>query len=972
MATLKSAVKRSFAIVVSFAIVLAMIPAFCVTGFAAEPGNEILPDTSKGTLMIKTDSEGNKFITGVDPVPCRVNNLLGALQGDSANYAVIKGGEELAPTDYVGTGCVVNSVNPDNHSVIYDSATVVIYGDVNGDAAIDAYDAIELDLARNGMHELSSLAKMATDIDGDGVELKLADYAMLVETARYNNKINQVRYAAPTAVVTAQGPQTIVLKDGTLELNSSYLFKATETAEEVATNPYKTWKVDLIGTVLGADIPANAVVFAGQTANYNGGDWYGKIAPAIKSGTPASLSSVIGVNLTYEDICTSYSEFQCGVGTIDTVNKNATLKLELRLVNPDDNTQYIVVSTVEMPISRPEVVSTNEGAQVVSSAEGTLHLDSVYSFATTETAEEAANSLYKNWKADIIGTVVGADIPANAVVFAGQTANYNGGDWYGKKAPALKNGASASLSSVMGQSVTYQDICTQYSNFRCGVGVIGDVDVNATLKLELRLVNPDDITQYIVVSTVEMPIGHPKAIVTDGGAQVVSSAEGSVALSSTYTFKATETAEEVATSPYKNWKVDLVGTVVGADIPANAVVFAGQTAQYNGGDWYGKIAPALRSGASASLASVMGENLTYEDICTRYSEIQCGVGALTSTVDSKIKLELRLVNPDDSTQYIVVSTVEMPITGCPQANITNKGPQVVSSNEGSVALSSTYTFKATETAEEVATSPYKNWKVDLFGTVVGADIPANAVVFAGQTANYNGGDWYGKKAPALRNGQSASLSSVMGESLTYEDICTRYSEIQCGVGALKSTVDSKIKLELRLVNPDDITQYIVVSTVEMDIVAPEAEITVQGPTEISTSGGTALQLDSSCEFKATETAEEVATSPYKNWKVDLIGTVVGADIPAGTVVFAGQTDKLGTDWITRNSPAVKNGQSASLSSVMGQSATYEDICKDYGTINVGVADVSDSINATLKLELRLVNPDDSTQYIVVSTVEMPI
>ena len=211
----------------------------------------------------------------------------------------------------------------------------------------------------------------------------------------------------------------------------------------------------------------------------------------------------------------------------------------------------------------------------------------------------------------------------------------------------------------------------------------------------------------------------------------------------------------------------------------------------------------------------------------------------------------------------------------------------------------------------------------------------------------------------------------MGKNLTYEDICTSYSEIQCGVGALKSTVDSKIKLELRLVNPDDITQYIVVSTVEMDIVAPEAEITVQGPTEISTSKG-ALQLDSSCEFKATETAVEVATSPYKNWKVDLIGTVVGADIPAGEVVFAGQTDKLGTNWITRNSPAVKNGQSASLSSVMGQSVTYEDVCKDYGTINVGVADVSDSINATLKLELRLVNPDDITQYIVVSTVEMPI
>ena len=55
---------------------------------------------------------------------------------------------------------------------------VVIYGDVNGDGAIDAFDTFTTDRAVNGIETLADSYFTAADIDADDA-VALADYAVV-------------------------------------------------------------------------------------------------------------------------------------------------------------------------------------------------------------------------------------------------------------------------------------------------------------------------------------------------------------------------------------------------------------------------------------------------------------------------------------------------------------------------------------------------------------------------------------------------------------------------------------------------------------------------------------------------------------------------------------------------------------------------------------------------------------------------
>lgn len=134
-----------------------------------------------------------KYITGIELTANKVSDLVTGVQGDSTQIIVFKDGKELSSTDFIGTGCVVKCVSKNDHSVVYDTATVLIYGDINGDGAIDAFDAIALDLANNGLHTLEKTAELAADINNDGVGISTEDYAMLVSCVRYETRILQVR-----------------------------------------------------------------------------------------------------------------------------------------------------------------------------------------------------------------------------------------------------------------------------------------------------------------------------------------------------------------------------------------------------------------------------------------------------------------------------------------------------------------------------------------------------------------------------------------------------------------------------------------------------------------------------------------------------------------------------------------------------------------------------------------------------------
>ena len=153
----------------------------------------IVPEEIPGENLNVIVNNEEKYITGIELTENKVSNLVTGVQGDSTQIIVFKDGKELSSTDFIGTGCVVKCVSKNDHSVVYDTATVLIYGDINGDGAIDAFDAIALDLAKNRLHTLEKSAELAADINNDGVGISTADYAMLVSCVRYETRISQVR-----------------------------------------------------------------------------------------------------------------------------------------------------------------------------------------------------------------------------------------------------------------------------------------------------------------------------------------------------------------------------------------------------------------------------------------------------------------------------------------------------------------------------------------------------------------------------------------------------------------------------------------------------------------------------------------------------------------------------------------------------------------------------------------------------------
>ncbi|MGN0519595.1 MAG: hypothetical protein ACI4LB_02535 [Candidatus Fimenecus sp.] len=126
----------------------------------------------------------NRFVYGVNP-------------GDvAANYFEATSGGTLTWTTGAacsenGTGAVATLTNKNGDVVaIY---TLVIFGDVNGDGAIDAFDASILDMELSGKTTLSDAFAAAGDAAGADDEIALADYSAVVNYAIGAGTIAQTR-----------------------------------------------------------------------------------------------------------------------------------------------------------------------------------------------------------------------------------------------------------------------------------------------------------------------------------------------------------------------------------------------------------------------------------------------------------------------------------------------------------------------------------------------------------------------------------------------------------------------------------------------------------------------------------------------------------------------------------------------------------------------------------------------------------
>ena len=135
-----------------------------LTKITPEQGSDIVVDRETGTEYT--------YMVGLNPSANSVADIKNQLENDGTTIIVLRNDVELASNELVGTGCIVKCVSKNDPSIVYEVATVILYGDVNGDGRIDSDDK---SLVRGdaffseGNVQTGTVYYIAADLSKDGV-----------------------------------------------------------------------------------------------------------------------------------------------------------------------------------------------------------------------------------------------------------------------------------------------------------------------------------------------------------------------------------------------------------------------------------------------------------------------------------------------------------------------------------------------------------------------------------------------------------------------------------------------------------------------------------------------------------------------------------------------------------------------------------------------------------------------------------
>ena len=140
---------------------------------AATAGLEYMVIIGKTTSTIEVDRDTNyTYMVGLDTTANTSAELKASLKNDESTIIITKadGTTELTADEHVGTGCLVKLVSASDHSIVYEVATVILYGDVNGDGVIDGEDVTLLKgdaYFGESNIDTATVYFYAADLDGD-------------------------------------------------------------------------------------------------------------------------------------------------------------------------------------------------------------------------------------------------------------------------------------------------------------------------------------------------------------------------------------------------------------------------------------------------------------------------------------------------------------------------------------------------------------------------------------------------------------------------------------------------------------------------------------------------------------------------------------------------------------------------------------------------------------------------------------
>ena len=131
----------------------------------------VVKDGASAPLKINRENPDEYYMVGLNVDNATVASLKSDLKNESVQVHIYRDGEELSDGEKVGTGCVVQYVAREDPMLVYESVTVILYGDVNGDGVIDDadYDLMKQDSVSSTPAIDSGVFETAADLNNDGV-----------------------------------------------------------------------------------------------------------------------------------------------------------------------------------------------------------------------------------------------------------------------------------------------------------------------------------------------------------------------------------------------------------------------------------------------------------------------------------------------------------------------------------------------------------------------------------------------------------------------------------------------------------------------------------------------------------------------------------------------------------------------------------------------------------------------------------
>ena len=341
-------------------------------------------------------------------------------------------------------------------------------------------------------------------------------------------------------------------------------------------------------------------------------------------------------------------------------------------------------------------------------------------------------------------------------------------------------------------------------------------------------------------------------------------------------FKAMETSEEARPNGYLMHKCDFYLTFTGIKDESKKLTAKDCFLAGNYGDFGWIVIPTddveIEEGVQYPVVAGYDANITYKQICESVKNFTAAIhvapAILEANPDFKVKLELRMTNPDNADDYFTVGepaiytadelkngSGELPDATVSKLSALTLAPNSYSTYDGSLhkndektasdrPLQIVMNFKANDTEETAKASGFDKYLCDFYLKFTGlkeGKITADNCYLAG---NYGDFGWIVIPADGLELEEGVEYPVVSGydATLNYKDICKSVKDFTAAIhvapAILEANPDFKVSLALRMTHPENKAYFNVGAPIVYSVadLKPVAKVVVPKAEDVKVNG----------------------------------------------------------------------------------------------------------------------------------------